>query len=129
MYAGGQLLSGFDQSDQSIGRFLLVMQSDGNLVSYPPNSEKSGINAYWATGTSGGYYNPNGFHLDLYLNFINESNSIPFILILTSPETSTSKTIAIPFIVQLLMLMEFSECILTPTMRVETTEYLVCGQH
>ena len=53
MYAGGQLLSGFDQSDQSIGRFLLVIQSDGNLVSYPTKSEKSGINAYWATGTSG----------------------------------------------------------------------------
>ena len=124
VYAGGQLLSGFDQSDQSIRRFLLVMQSDGNLVSYPANSEKSGINAYWATGTSGGYYNPNGFHLDLSLNFsgglilINESNSIPFILIHTSPETSTSKTIAIPFIMQPLMLMKFSDCILTPTMRV-----------
>ena len=46
VYAGGQLLSGFDQSDQSIRRFLLVMQSNGNIVSYPANNEKFGINAY-----------------------------------------------------------------------------------
>ena len=46
VYAGGQLLFGFDQSDQSIWWFLLVMQFDGNIVSYPANNEKSGLNAY-----------------------------------------------------------------------------------
>ena len=42
LFTGGQLLSSLSESDHSTGRFHLVMQFDGNLVSYPANSQNDG---------------------------------------------------------------------------------------
>ena len=68
LLAGKQLYSSFSQSNHSIGRFLLAMQSDGNLVSYPVNSEETALDAYWHTGTSGSGYNPEDIYFVLDLN-------------------------------------------------------------
>ncbi|KAM3744173.1 hypothetical protein ACB098_06G032500 [Castanea mollissima] len=77
LFTGGQLLSSLSESDHSTGRFHLVMQSDGNLVSYPANSGDDPLDAYWSTYT----YYANGVNFHLYLNssgsliIVNESDS------------------------------------------------------
>ncbi|KAM3696348.1 hypothetical protein ACJW31_06G032000 [Castanea mollissima] len=77
LLAGADLLSSLNESDHSTGPFRLIMQRDGNLVSYPANSG----DAYWCTGTSGSGFNPNGFLFDLYLSstgrlvLVNQFNS------------------------------------------------------
>ncbi|XP_058099880.1 G-type lectin S-receptor-like serine/threonine-protein kinase LECRK3 [Magnolia sinica] len=50
---GNQLFSSASETDHSIGRFQLSMQSDGNLVLYPKNHTTStSIDAYWAAATN-----------------------------------------------------------------------------
>ncbi|XP_061345291.1 G-type lectin S-receptor-like serine/threonine-protein kinase LECRK1 [Gastrolobium bilobum] len=58
---GSQLLSNSSAINPSTGRFLLVMQGDGNLVLYPANTANTPWDAYWATGIV-------GFKYHLYLN-------------------------------------------------------------
>ncbi|KAL0000773.1 hypothetical protein SO802_014554 [Lithocarpus litseifolius] len=98
LFTGGQLLSSLNESDHSTGRFHLVMQSDGNLVSYPANSGDAVSDAYWSTDT----YSGNGFNIHLYLNasgsliLVNESNLEtvkPTYIDLYSPSTSSINTI------------------------------------
>ncbi|XP_050380805.1 G-type lectin S-receptor-like serine/threonine-protein kinase LECRK3 [Argentina anserina] len=60
--AGGQLVSSLSDADHSTGRFHLNMQTDGNLVLYPANSENSPTDAYYSTDTW------RNLKLDLYLN-------------------------------------------------------------
>ncbi|KAF3440549.1 hypothetical protein FNV43_RR18833 [Rhamnella rubrinervis] len=57
---GGQILLSSHQlgsskstSDQSSGPFSLIMQNDGNLVSYPANISSGPETAYWASGSLG----------------------------------------------------------------------------
>ena len=77
LLAGAELVSSLNESDHSTGPFVLIMQKDGNLVSY---TQTTGV-AYWNTGTSGSGFNPHNFHFDLYLNstgglnLVNQSNS------------------------------------------------------
>ena len=77
LLAGAELVSSLNKSDHSTGPFVLIMQKDGNLVSY---TQTTGV-AYWNTGTSGSGLNPHNFHFDLYLNstgglnLVNQSNS------------------------------------------------------
>ncbi|KAK1408153.1 hypothetical protein QVD17_39787 [Tagetes erecta] len=54
--AGNQLVSCVSTSQHSSGRFVLKMQDDGNLVAYPQNSAMWDSDAYWASGTLGGFY-------------------------------------------------------------------------
>ncbi|XP_030929254.1 G-type lectin S-receptor-like serine/threonine-protein kinase LECRK3 [Quercus lobata] len=98
LFTGGQLLSSLSESDHSTGRFHLVMQSDGNLVSYPANSGDAVPDAYWSTDT----YSGNGFNIHLYLNasgsliLVNESNLEtvkPTYLYLYPTSTSSINTI------------------------------------
>ncbi|KAF7848607.1 hypothetical protein BT93_L1805 [Corymbia citriodora subsp. variegata] len=63
---GAGLYSSVSGTNHSTGRFLLSMQSDGNIVLYPKHTEPSGIDAYWASNTCC-YLQPVHFHL--YLNF------------------------------------------------------------
>jgi hypothetical protein len=65
LFAGGQLLSSLNQSDQhsTRSRFHLKMQDDGNLVLYPTNTADALEDAYWSSGTQG-----YGFKLHLCLN-------------------------------------------------------------
>ena len=42
LFTEGQLLSSLSESDHSTGRFHLVMLFDGNLISYPANSQNDG---------------------------------------------------------------------------------------
>ncbi|KAJ8765390.1 hypothetical protein K2173_012087 [Erythroxylum novogranatense] len=58
--ADNNLISSLTSSDHSSGRFLLVMQAQGNLVAYPtmnPTTNPFSIDAYWSTGTNGYLYN------------------------------------------------------------------------
>ncbi|KAH7520803.1 hypothetical protein FEM48_Zijuj08G0184800 [Ziziphus jujuba var. spinosa] len=48
-----RLVSSKSRSDHSSGRFLLIMQGDGNLVSYPSNITTMAETAYWSLGTFG----------------------------------------------------------------------------
>ncbi|XAR73213.1 Non-specific serine/threonine protein kinase [Bertholletia excelsa] len=48
---GKELVSSVSRSDHSSGRFLLTMQTDGNLVAYPVNSSQAPEDAYWASNT------------------------------------------------------------------------------
>ncbi|KAL1325948.1 hypothetical protein HN51_035992 [Arachis hypogaea] len=57
-----QLLSGYSSSSRK--RFILAMQSDGNLVLYPGDTANTPIDAYWASGT----FNPPGLKYHLYLD-------------------------------------------------------------
>ncbi|KAJ8765320.1 hypothetical protein K2173_012017 [Erythroxylum novogranatense] len=50
--ANKKLISSLRSSDHSSGRFLLIMQLDGNLVAYP-TMYASPVDAYWSTGTNG----------------------------------------------------------------------------
>ncbi|KAM4092362.1 hypothetical protein ACB094_06G033600 [Castanea mollissima] len=94
LFTGGQLLSSLSENDHSTGRFHLVMQSDGNLVSYPANSGDAVSDAYWSTDT----YSGNGFNIHLYLNasgsliLVNESN-LETVNTIYSPSTSSINTI------------------------------------
>ncbi|XP_030930574.1 G-type lectin S-receptor-like serine/threonine-protein kinase LECRK3 [Quercus lobata] len=95
LFTGGQLLSSSSESDQLTGRFHLVMQFDGNLVSYPANSEEAEPDAYWSTNT---YYR-NGVNFHLYLNssgsliIVNESNSETVRTIYPDPDSSSTSSI------------------------------------
>ena len=132
---GKELYSSFNQSDHSTGRFLLAMQSDGNLVSYPESSEEKAADSYWNTGTSGSGSNPKGIFFVLYLNstgrliLVNQINSATVYTLYEESAINFNNNNNNTIYRALLMLMEFSDCTLTPTMRVETTEYLFCGQH
>ncbi|KAM3744170.1 hypothetical protein ACB098_06G032200 [Castanea mollissima] len=81
LWAGIRLFSSFNQRNHSTGRFLLAMQPDGNLVSYPVNSLATAADAYWNTGTSGSGYNPGGVFYVLSLSstgrliLVNKTNS------------------------------------------------------
>ncbi|XP_058005478.1 G-type lectin S-receptor-like serine/threonine-protein kinase LECRK3 [Hevea brasiliensis] len=44
---GDELVSSISNFDHSSGRYLLAMQSDGNLVAYPENSARQLEDAYW----------------------------------------------------------------------------------
>jgi hypothetical protein len=65
LFAGGQLFSSLNKSDQypTRSRFHLKMQDDGNLVLYPTNTADSSDDAYWSSDTHG-----YGFKFHLYLN-------------------------------------------------------------
>jgi tRNA A-37 threonylcarbamoyl transferase component Bud32 len=65
LFAGGQLFSSLNKSDQypTRSRFHLKMQDDGNLVLYPTNTAERSDDAYWSSGTQG-----YGFKFSLYLN-------------------------------------------------------------
>jgi hypothetical protein len=45
------LVSSLSISDHSSGRYLLRMQSDGNLVAYPVNTSDNAIDRYWSSNT------------------------------------------------------------------------------
>ncbi|KAI6691921.1 hypothetical protein NL676_019631 [Syzygium grande] len=49
---GQQLFSSASASDQSTGIFRLKMQTDGNLVQYPVDTQ-DGTNSYWVSDTNG----------------------------------------------------------------------------
>ncbi|KAM5577598.1 hypothetical protein ABKV19_008109 [Rosa sericea] len=68
--AGGQLVSSLSDADHSTGHFHLNMQTDGNLVLYPANSENSPIDAYYSSENSPtDYYETNEIlNPALYLN-------------------------------------------------------------
>ncbi|XP_017972495.1 PREDICTED: G-type lectin S-receptor-like serine/threonine-protein kinase LECRK1 [Theobroma cacao] len=53
LYPGYQLFSSVSETNDSTGRFRLIMQHDGNLVQYPANTPDSGAYAYWQAGTGG----------------------------------------------------------------------------
>ncbi|KAF3953519.1 hypothetical protein CMV_021049 [Castanea mollissima] len=95
LFTGGQLLSSLSESDHSTGRFHLVMQSDGNLVSYPANNGDAVSDAYWSTKT---YYR-NGVNFHLYLNasgsliLVNESNLETVHSIYPDPYSSSTSRI------------------------------------
>jgi tRNA A-37 threonylcarbamoyl transferase component Bud32 len=65
LFAGGQLFSSLNKSDQysTRSRFHLKMQDDGDLVLYPTNTADSSDDAYWSSDTQG-----YGFKFYLYLN-------------------------------------------------------------
>ncbi|GAB2276862.1 hypothetical protein Dimus_011574 [Dionaea muscipula] len=51
---GDTIVARYSEANYSSGRFLLTMQTDGNLVLYTVNTPLSSINfAYWATSTVG----------------------------------------------------------------------------
>ncbi|PSR72981.1 G-type lectin S-receptor-like serine/threonine-protein kinase, partial [Actinidia chinensis var. chinensis] len=92
---GMSLISSLSDTDHSTGQYILTMQGDGNLVSYPLNTEGTSADAYWASGI----VRPNP--CSLYLNstgslaIINNSNSYT-LEILYNYSTSvfnTSKTL------------------------------------
>ncbi|KAM0040732.1 putative protein kinase RLK-Pelle-SD-2b family [Helianthus debilis subsp. tardiflorus] len=57
LLSGQSLYSGVSETDQSIGVFMLSMQTDGNLVQYPNRGTGNGGNtAYWHSNTA---ENPN----------------------------------------------------------------------
>ncbi|KAF3948622.1 hypothetical protein CMV_025406 [Castanea mollissima] len=95
LFTGGQLLSSSSESDHSTGRYHLVMQDDGNLVSYPANSGDAVSDAYWSTDT----YSGNGFNIHLYLNasgsliLVNESNLETVHSIYPLPYSSSTSSI------------------------------------
>ncbi|XP_054807262.1 G-type lectin S-receptor-like serine/threonine-protein kinase LECRK3 isoform X2 [Prosopis cineraria] len=51
LHHGDQLLSSSSDTNQSSGRFQLLMQNDGNLVLYPAYSASTASDAYWASGS------------------------------------------------------------------------------
>ncbi|KAJ8769553.1 hypothetical protein K2173_005156 [Erythroxylum novogranatense] len=51
LLSGDRLVSSSSETKHSTGRFLLVMQGDGNLVLYPLNSPYAPDDAYWSTQT------------------------------------------------------------------------------
>ncbi|XP_018859485.1 G-type lectin S-receptor-like serine/threonine-protein kinase LECRK1 [Juglans regia] len=65
LFRGNQLASSLNKTDHSTGRFLLMMQYDGNLVLYPANTEDSAGDAYWSSDTYSSF-SPNW---SLYLNY------------------------------------------------------------
>nr|XP_043629618.1 G-type lectin S-receptor-like serine/threonine-protein kinase LECRK1 [Erigeron canadensis] len=72
-----QLVSSVSDSQHSSGRFVLSMQSDGNLVAYPENSSKWDSDSYWSTGTFDSPYRSLVLNLDgsLYLDSIFNSST------------------------------------------------------
>ncbi|CAL5392987.1 unnamed protein product [Camellia sinensis] len=48
---GGKLVSSVSNTDSSTGWYQLKMQDDGNLVSYPLNTEETQEDAYWSSNT------------------------------------------------------------------------------
>ncbi|XP_058099189.1 G-type lectin S-receptor-like serine/threonine-protein kinase LECRK1 [Magnolia sinica] len=51
LLSNNQLLSSVSETDHSIGRFRLYMQSDSNLVLYPKDTGDNAADSYWSTGT------------------------------------------------------------------------------
>lgn len=77
---GSQLVSSVSKTNYSSGGFRIKMQTDGNLVMYPMNSEDVDADSYWTSETSDPTYKPNNSMNYLYLNntgllLINGSNS------------------------------------------------------
>ncbi|KAJ6744395.1 G-TYPE LECTIN S-RECEPTOR-LIKE SERINE/THREONINE-PROTEIN KINASE SD2-5 [Salix purpurea] len=58
------LVSSVSSSNQSSGRFILPLQTDGNLVAYPKKSASLSVDAYWSSNT----YRNDKKGLNLYLN-------------------------------------------------------------
>jgi hypothetical protein len=50
LFNGKYLVSSVSRSDHSSGRFVLWMQTNGNLVSYPVNVTADSETAYWSSG-------------------------------------------------------------------------------
>ncbi|KAJ6697447.1 hypothetical protein OIU85_003787 [Salix viminalis] len=59
-----KLVSSVSSSNHSSGRFILPLQTDGNLVAYPKKSASLSVDAYWASKT----YQDDKKGLNLYLN-------------------------------------------------------------
>ncbi|KAK0600144.1 hypothetical protein LWI29_012056 [Acer saccharum] len=53
LLAGMEMFSSVSETDQSTGIFRLKMQSDGNLVQYPKDTEDTAPYAYWSAATFG----------------------------------------------------------------------------
>ncbi|KAL3527989.1 hypothetical protein ACH5RR_012645 [Cinchona calisaya] len=72
MTVGDNLVSSVSSSDQSVGRFAVAFQYDGNLVAYL-NTLQAPLDAYWSTGTFGKQFENGRLILTetgrLYLNF------------------------------------------------------------
>ncbi|XP_058099889.1 G-type lectin S-receptor-like serine/threonine-protein kinase LECRK3 [Magnolia sinica] len=65
-----ELFSSASETDHSIGRFRMKMQSDSNLVLYPKDTSDTYFDAYWATST----YNKAGMSLKLHLYLYEDGN-------------------------------------------------------
>ncbi|KAJ6422800.1 hypothetical protein OIU84_027719 [Salix udensis] len=59
-----KLVSSVSSSNHSSGRFILPLQTDGNLVAYPRKSASLSVDAYWSSDT----YKDDKKGLNLYLN-------------------------------------------------------------
>ena len=59
-----KLVSSVSSSNHSSGRFLLPLQTDGNLVAYPKKSASLSVDAYWSSDT----FQDDKKGLSLYLN-------------------------------------------------------------
>ncbi|KAL9377702.1 hypothetical protein Peur_029037 [Populus x canadensis] len=86
-----ELVSSVSSSNHSSGRFLLRMQTDGNLVAYPRNSAALPNDAYWASDTA------NNVGLNLSLNhqghlFMNIYKSEPQVLSANSSYSCENST-------------------------------------
>ncbi|KAI8012684.1 G-type lectin S-receptor-like serine/threonine-protein kinase LECRK3 [Camellia lanceoleosa] len=89
---GGKLVSSVSKTNSSTGRYQLKMQDDGNLVSYPLNTEETPIDAYWDSQT---WQNAPDF---LYLNHsgilaIINSTSLDMIQVLSGYNNNNNNTI------------------------------------
>ena len=51
LLATNKLVSSISEANHSSGNFVLVMQTDGNLVQYPASNPSGAEYAYWASGT------------------------------------------------------------------------------
>ncbi|KAL0917599.1 hypothetical protein M5K25_012673 [Dendrobium thyrsiflorum] len=56
LVAGNKMVSSVSATDQSSGRFQMVMQEDGNYVAYPVNAPATSAHFYWSSNTSGDGY-------------------------------------------------------------------------
>ncbi|XP_044479997.1 G-type lectin S-receptor-like serine/threonine-protein kinase LECRK1 [Mangifera indica] len=63
LYTNNQLVSSVSEANSSTGRFRVILQGDGNLVSYPTSTTMDESEAYWASGIFYGF----AVH-SLYLN-------------------------------------------------------------
>ena len=71
--AGSKLVSSVSISDRSSGRYLLLMQNDGNLVAYPVNTSDDANDAYWSSNTYYIRYSAELILTRLGLLFLNNS--------------------------------------------------------
>ncbi|XP_010248231.1 PREDICTED: G-type lectin S-receptor-like serine/threonine-protein kinase LECRK1, partial [Nelumbo nucifera] len=86
---GNLLVSSVSNTDHSSGRFILYMQSDGNLVAYPINTTAESLNAYdWTSTYTGG----DSINLNLDYNgnlFLSQQGSLLLLLVNLSSSSSS----------------------------------------